>query len=121
MAADEAGVAIYQFEAKPDGEGDVGSVSVRFRDLSTGQMVENRWPIPYQPDAPRMDQAAPSMQTATTAAMFAARLRAEPLGQAVDLKALAKLVAQLPDRYRNSDRVQQLGAMIQVARQLSGN
>jgi Mg-chelatase subunit ChlD len=31
MAAAEAGVAMYQFEAKPDGEGDVGSVSVRFR------------------------------------------------------------------------------------------
>jgi Mg-chelatase subunit ChlD len=48
MAAAEAGVAMYQFEAKPDGEGDVGSVSVRFQDLSTGQMIEHRWPIPYE-------------------------------------------------------------------------
>ena len=46
MAAEEAGVAVYEIEAKPDGEGDVGSVSVRYRDLSTGLMVENRWPIP---------------------------------------------------------------------------
>ncbi len=70
MAAAEAGVAIYQFEAKPDGEGDVGSVSVRFRDLSTGQMIENRWPIPYEADAPRCDQAAPSLRIATSAALL---------------------------------------------------
>lgn len=121
MAADEAGVAIYQFEAKPDGDGDVGSVSVRFRDLSSGQMVENRWPIPYEPDAPRADQAAPSMQLATTAAMLAAKLGDEPMGQSVDLKTLANLVAQLPAQQRSSSRVQQLAAMIQQARQLSGN
>ncbi len=61
LAAAEAGVAVYQFEAKPDGEGDVGSVSVRFQDLATGQMVEHRWPIPYQADAPQLSQAAPAL------------------------------------------------------------
>ena len=62
MAAAEAGVAMYQFEAKPDGEGDVGSVSVRFRDLSTGQMIENRWPIPYEAGRPasRSSRAIPA-------------------------------------------------------------
>ena len=120
MAAAEAGVAVYQFEAKPDGEGDVGSVSVRFRDLSTGQMIENRWPIPYEADAARCDQAAPSLRIATAAALLAAKLRGEALGETVDLKTLADLVSGLPQRDRNAKRVQQLQQMIGQARQLSG-
>lgn len=120
MAAAEAGVAVYQFEAKPDGEGDVGSVSVRFRDLSTGQMVENCWPIPYQPDAPRLDQAAPSLRIAASAALLAAKLRGETLGETVDLKTLSHLMAGLPDQQRNEQRVGQLQQMIEQARQVSG-
>ncbi len=120
MAAAEAGVAVYQFEAKPDGEGDVGSVSVRFRDLSTGQMIENCWPIPYQADAQRLDQAAPSLRIAASAALLAAKLRGEPLGETVDLKTLSNLIAGLPDRDRNPPRVGELQQMIAQARQLSG-
>ena len=120
MAAAEAGVAMYQFEAKPDGEGDVGSVSVRFQDLSTGQMIEHRWPIPYEAAAPRVDQAAPSLRIAASAALLAARLRGEPLGEAVDLKTLSDLIVGLPNADRNADRVQELHQMIQQARQLSG-
>jgi hypothetical protein len=121
MAAAEAGVAVYQFESKVDGEGDVGSVSVRFRDLSTGQMIENRWPIPYEASVPRPDQATPSLRIATAASLLAVKLREEPMGQTVDLKMLARLVAELPESDRNAGRVQQLQTMIQQARQLSGN
>lgn len=120
MAAAEAGVAMYQFEAKPDGEGDVGSVSVRFQDLSTGKMIENRWPIPYEADAPRPDQAAPSLRIATSAALLAAKLRSEPLGETVDLQTLSHLISGLPEQERNETRVQQLKQMIEQARQISG-
>jgi Mg-chelatase subunit ChlD len=120
MAAAEAGVAMYQFEARPDGEGDVGSVSVRFQDLSTGEMIENRWPIPYEADAPRPDQATPSLRIATSAALLAAKLRGEPLGESVDLQALSHLISSLPEQDRNDTRVQQLQQMIEQARQLNG-
>ena len=120
MAAAEAGVAMYQFEAKPDGEGDVGSVSVRFLDLSTGQMIENRWPIPYEADAARTELAAPSLRISATAAMLATKLRGEPLGEAIDLQALSQLMSSLPTQSRNDSRVQQLQQMIEQARQLSG-
>lgn len=120
MAAAEAGVAMYQFEAMPDGEGDVGSVSVRFQDLSTGEMVENRWPIPYAADAPRPDQAAPSLRIATAAALLAAKLKGDALGESVDLKVLSGLVSSLPEQQRNTRRVQQLQQMIEQARQLMG-
>jgi hypothetical protein len=119
MAAAEAGVAVYQFEAKPDGRGDVGSVSVRFLDMSSGQMVEKRWPIPYQADAPRLDEAAPSLRIAATSALLAAKLKGEALGQSVDLKTLSNYTAGLPDRYRNAQRVQQLQEMINQARAAS--
>ncbi|MFC1757378.1 YfbK domain-containing protein, partial [Planctomycetota bacterium] len=120
MAAAEAGVAVYQFEAKPDGEGDVGSVSVRFHDQATGQMVENRWPIPYEADAQRADQSTASLRIATSAALLAAKLRGEPLGESVDLKSLSNLVAALSDQDRNAPRVQELHDMIEQARQLTG-
>ena len=120
MAVAEAGVAVYQFEVMPDGEGDVGSVSVRFRDLSTGRVIENRWPIPYQADAPRPEQATPSLRIATSAALLAAKLRGEPLGETVDLRTLSELIAGLPDLDRDANRVQQLHEMIQQARQISG-
>ena len=120
MAAAEAGVAVYQLQAKPDGEGDIGSVSVRFRDLSTGQMIEKRWPIPYQARAPRPDQTTPSLRIATSAALLAAKLRGEPLGEVVDLKTLSDLMAGLPDEQRNVNRVQQLQQMIHQSRQMSG-
>ncbi|MEL6109479.1 MAG: von Willebrand factor type A domain-containing protein, partial [Planctomycetota bacterium] len=117
MAAEEAGVAMYQFEAKPDGEGDIGSVSVRFRDLSTGLMVEKRWPIPYEADAPGLDRAASPIKIAASAALLAAKLRGEPLGESVDLKTLAGFVSSVPPSDR-SERVEELQNMIQQARQL---
>ena len=119
MAAEEAGVAVYQFEARPEGAGDVGSVSVRFRDMSTGQMIESRWPIPYESATPRLAEAAPSMRIAATAALLAAKLRGESLGETVDLKTLSGIVAGLPQRDRDAARVQQLQLMIQQARQIS--
>ncbi len=119
LAAAEAGVALYQFEAKPDGEGDVGTVSVRFRDLTTGEMVEQRWPIPYEANALRPDQATDSIRLATAAAMLAARLRGEALGETVDLKALSELTAGLSEQQDYDPRVQQLKLMIEQARQLS--
>lgn len=119
MAAAEAGVAMYQFEPMPDGEGDVGSVSVRFLDLSSGQMVEHRWPIPYVANASRTDQANPSLRIATSAALLAAKLRNEPLGESVDLQTLAALVSGLPEAFDADDRVQSLQRMIEQARQLS--
>ncbi len=121
MAAEEAGIAVYQIEPKADGEGDIGFASVRFRDLETDQMVEKRWPILYHPNAPRPDQAAPSMRIATAASQFAAYLKGGPAGDMVDLREIAQLVANLPDRYNGNERVQQLRQMIDQARNIAGH
>ena len=121
MSAAEAGVAVYQIEAKPDGYGDIGTVSIRFQDMASGKMVEELWPIPYQTSTLRHDIASPSMKIATAATMLATKLKGEALSDTVDLKVLANLVAGLPQQVRNNRRVQMLQAMIQQARQFSGN
>lgn len=118
MAAEEAGVAVYQVEPLAEGEGDLGSVSVRFRDMSSGEMIEKRWPIPYEPNPARPDQALPAQRLATTAALFAARLKGIPLGESVSLEELSTNISNLPDAFANKSRVQQLQNMINQARQL---
>ncbi len=119
MAAAEAGVAMYHFEPKPDGNGDIGSVSVRFQDIASGMMVEHRWPIPYDPTPARIAQATAQLRIATTAALFAAKLRGDALGETVDYKSLAEVLSTLPAKFEHTPRVRQLQTMINAARQLS--
>ena len=111
-------MAMYQIEPLADGEGDIGSVSVRFRDMSTGRMVEKRWPIPYEPNSARIDQTAPSMKLATAAIMLGAKLKGDALGDSVELKTLADLVDSLPSSTQ-SPRVKELGEMIRQSRELT--
>lgn len=121
MAAAEAGVAVYQVEPLSEGEGNLGAISVRFRDLDSGEMVEKRWPIPYLPSAPAAGQAGDSMQLATVVAQFAAKLKGGPLGDVVDLDELARLAGALPDHLQKLERVRQLREMVEQARSLEGN
>jgi Mg-chelatase subunit ChlD len=118
LAAAEAGVAMYQVEVKPDGIGDVGSVSVRFQDVSTGQMVERRWPITYNAKTPSVDTTKPTMQLATAATLFALKLKGEPSTDRIDFSMLSGLVSSLPSGFANQPRVQALLTMINQARSL---
>lgn len=120
LAAAEAGVALYHYEVLPDGVGDVGSVSVRFQDMTTGLMVEKRWPIAYEPSTARLDQANSSMKLATSAVLFAAHLKGEPLGENVDLPFIAETLGSLDSSYSNVERVHQLRQMVESARQIAG-
>jgi Mg-chelatase subunit ChlD len=114
MAAAEAGVAVYQVEPDPAGEGDLGAVSVRFRDLDSGEMIERRWALPHLVTAPAADQGGDAIRIATVASQFAAKLAGGPVGDVVDLAELARLAAALPE----SERVKELRTMIEQARGL---
>ncbi|MAS94703.1 MAG: hypothetical protein CMO55_16005 [Verrucomicrobiales bacterium] len=120
LAAEEAGVALYQFQPDPEGEGDIGFVSVRFRDMASGEMVERRWPIAYQPNAPRIDQASPTLRLASSAAFLGARLKEEPLGEVVELDALSQFLNGLPQRLEENEKVAQLREMIRKTQEISG-
>jgi hypothetical protein len=111
MAAEEAGNALYQVEAKPDGKGDVGTVFVRFRDMATGQMVERSWAIPYQPSINNLSSAAPSMQLATVAGMLGERLK---LGEeaGIDLNQLKPVIGKLRNHFHSDSEVQDLIRMV---------
>jgi Mg-chelatase subunit ChlD len=116
LAAAEAGVAVYQVEPDPTGEGDLGSVSVRFRDLESGEMIERRWSLPHLGSAPAPEQGGDAILLATVASQFAAKLSGGPVGDVVDLGELARLAAALPE----SERVKELRTMIEQARGLEG-
>lgn len=113
LAADEAGVALYQVETLPEGHGEVGEVSIRFRDAASGEMVERTWTIPYDEKAPAFDQAKPSMQLATLADLVAEKLRGSELGKVVDFQTLAGPIAVVRGNYQNNPRVADLGSMIE--------
>ncbi len=110
LSAEEAGVALYQFEPLPEGRGEVGKVFVRFRDPSTNRMVERSWTIPYLPNAPAFDQAPPSLQLAGTATLLAEHLRGDAR---VDLDTLSPNLRQF---YPNQTNVQTLTQMLEASK-----
>jgi Mg-chelatase subunit ChlD/capsular polysaccharide biosynthesis protein len=111
LAADEAGVALYQVETLPDGKGEIGEVSVRFRDTASGEMVERSWTIPYEVSALAFDRATPSMQLAGLSLLAGEKLRGGAMAGAIDFKQFAKPLAEVRRIYQSSARV---GEMLQV-------
>jgi secreted protein with Ig-like and vWFA domain len=120
LAAEEAAVALYQIEVKPDGEGELGEVSVRFRELSSGQIVERSWPLNYTAQAPAFNRAPPSIQLAGSAAFLAEKLRGGALAGQVQLAEFAPVVESLSGRYPQAARVQDLIQMFRQTRRLTG-
>ena len=119
LASEEAGVAVYQVEVKPDGSGDVGFVSVRFLDVASGERVERRWLIPFEPMTPGFDQAPPSLQLAGLAAWTAAKLKDDPAAASTDWPSLSRIHAGLPEAWKSAPRVRGLGDVLNVAQALA--
>ena len=114
LAAAEAGNAMYQLALLPEGSGDIGEVSVRFRDTATGEMVERKWTILYDANTPPFDLAQPSMQLAGMALFTAEKLRGGVAGQAVNFDDLSKSITTIRNYYQQSERVAQLILMTRV-------
>ncbi len=114
LAAAEAGNAMYQLALLPEGSGDIGEVSVRFRDTATGEMVERKWTILYDANTPPFDLAQPSMQLAGMALFTAEKLRGGVAGQAVNFDDLSKSITTIRNYYQQSERVAQLIVMTRV-------
>ena len=118
LAAGEAAVALYEIEPLPQGEGELGEVFVRFRDTAAGAMVERSWTLPYDPYAPALDRASPTMQLAGASALMAEKLRGGAAADAIRLDQLAPIVNALRGRYAQEARVQALVAMFEEMRRL---
>ena len=115
MAAEESGVALYHFEALPEGEGDVGHVSVRFLDTATDQMVERKWNISFEEDVTSFTDSDPALRLAGTAALFAEKLKGSAVGERVQLKELRKEADSLQGSYQSQARFQELRTMLEQA------
>jgi hypothetical protein len=112
LAAEEAGVALYQVHPLPGGRGEIGEVSVRFRDAASGETLERSWVIPYDPAAPAFDLAAPSMQLAGLAMLAAKKLRGGPLADAIDFRNLAGPKAEVRRHFQDNGEVTDLLGII---------
>jgi len=105
LAAEEAGVAIYQVETLPQGSGEIGEVSVRFRDTSKGEMVERKWTMPFESTIQAFDRATPSMQLAGLSMLAAEKLKGGPLADAIDFRQLSGSQSLVKQFYGSSPRV----------------
>lgn len=112
MAAEEAGVAIYQVEPIPGGSGEIGEVSVRFRDTTSGEMFERSWTVSHDAATPVLERATPSMQLATLALFAGEKLRGGPLGDAIDFHTYAPVQAAVKQAFGHDSRIGDLLRMI---------
>ena len=120
LASGESAVALYEVEALPQGDGQLGEVHVRFHDTATNSMVERSWTLAYDPRAPAFDKATPTMQLAGTAAILAEKLRGGSRADAIKLAELAPVVDALRGHFAHEARVQELATMYEQMRRLGG-
>ncbi|MEO0445261.1 MAG: von Willebrand factor type A domain-containing protein [Verrucomicrobiota bacterium] len=90
LAEAEAGIALYHFEPRPEGSGDVGYLSVRFLDPSSQTYVERRWPLPYLHQPLPYEKASSRLRLASSAAFAAELLQDSPLADAMDWRTLLR-------------------------------
>jgi Ca-activated chloride channel homolog len=105
LAADEAAVAMYEIEALPEGQGELGELYVRFRDASNGNMVERAWTLPYDARAEAFDRASPAMLLAGLAAVAADKLKGG--AGAADLEEFTDELNRLRSHFADDPRVQE--------------
>jgi hypothetical protein len=117
MASEEAGVAVYQVELLAEGQGEIGEVSVRFREAGKGRMVERSWTMPHDESAPGFERAPASMQVAGLAVLAAEALRGGPLAPLTDWSELAPVSNRVRAEFAGSERVGQLLQMIERLRE----
>ena len=115
MAAEESGVALYQFEPIPEGLGDIGTVSVRFLDTASNQMVERIWTIPYEEESAFFSEADPRLRLASVAGLFSEKIKGSPVGERVELKRLRQEVQLLKPNFGNQTRFNELRSMLRQA------
>lgn len=112
MAAAEAGQALYQIELLPEGSGDIGEVSVRFRDVATQQMVERKWTIRHDATTPVFDRATPTMQLAGLAMLSAQKLRGGDFATMIRFSEMQEPRRRVRESFTQSQRVSELLQMI---------
>ena len=119
LAAEEAAVAVYQVEVRPEGEGELGEVSVRFLDTRSNVRVERSWTLGYAAQPAAFARATPSLQLAGSAAFLAEKLRGGALAGQIRLAEFAPVVEGLGAAYPQAVRVREFIEMFRQARRIT--
>lgn len=120
LGAAEAGNALYLLEVNPQGEGNLGTVYVRYREPGTDNYRELSWPLDYRGPAPALEQSSPSMRLAVTAGAFAEWLATSPFAADVQPDRLLANLRGVPEQFAPDARPQKLEAMIRQAQSIQG-
>jgi Ca-activated chloride channel family protein len=120
IGAAEAGNALYTMEVNPQGEGPLATVRVRYRVPGTQDYREHAWEVPFNGAAPALEQAAPAMRLAATAAEFAEWLSDSAFAGEVSPDALRKILVGVPEFYGANSRAKALEEAIATATRLGG-
>jgi Mg-chelatase subunit ChlD len=112
LAAEEVGVAIYQVEPLAEGRGEIGEVSVRFRDTASGEMVERMWTMTHNSATTGVDRATPSMQLAVLSMLAGEKLKGGPLADAIDFNNFSQAQATVKQAFGQDTRVSEMLRMV---------
>ncbi len=120
LGAAESGNALYVVEVNPRGDGDLGTVRVRFKVPGTTDYREHAWPVPFNGPAQPLDHASPALRLAGTASAFSEMLAGSQFATEVTSDALLRLLNGVPGTFGADPRPRKLEWMIRQAKSLSG-
>ena len=120
IAAAESGNALYTIQTNPNGAGPIATVRVRYRVPGTDEYREHSWDVPYDGNAPALEQSSPAMRLAATAAAFSEWLASSPFAQDVTPDELLNDLSGVPQIYGADQRPAELEWMIRQAKSISG-
>jgi len=99
LTSAEDATAIYQIRLRSRGSGEIGTVSIRFRDLAADRMVERTWTIPYQPTVPSLEEAPAPARLAAISTLLAEGLTRPNRMTQDDLSRLLQNTESLRETY----------------------
>ncbi|HOK77924.1 MAG TPA: von Willebrand factor type A domain-containing protein [Verrucomicrobiota bacterium] len=120
VAAAESGNALYVIQTKPDGEGNICVVRVRYREPASGLYREMSWPVPYTGIARPLENASAAMRLAVVAGAFSERLASNPYASEVKIGPLLSYLNGVPEAFDLDPRPRKLEWMLREYQRISG-
>ncbi|MDH7502853.1 MAG: von Willebrand factor type A domain-containing protein [Verrucomicrobiota bacterium] len=120
VAAAESGNALYVIQTKPEGEGNICVVRVRYREPASGLYREMSWPVPYTGIARPLEKASAAMRLAVVAGAFSERLASNPYASEVKTGSLLSYLNGVPEAFDLDPRPRKLEWMLREYQRIAG-
>lgn len=118
IAQADDGQALYILSVKPDSQGPLGWVRVRYRNPSTGAYEMKSRTLVAATQPPLLENASPAMKLAFSSAAFAEKLASNPYAAYVNLIYLEQRAMEACEAFPKSRNPKLLHDMVQMARRL---